>query len=264
MELVISIVIGIVIVEIYAWLPGISAQFLESAVQKLRKDDRDRCREEWSAGLALLPNTLVRLAHAVSFIGAARRINKEYFDASLTEIDASLNELAKKRAKVADFCANSPSTVTTTKKNLEKKLGDLVAATRDNATLKSSEVAVLTMQNLVTATEGFSNSFLAAVCKATDLLSLCIDSAAERLSGVNDKLNLASAKRDRICDLSRNRNSSADEIDSLMHELTDELNSLHSVFGDSQWGDDGALEESTRIWNIILGALKNVQPKRDN
>jgi len=102
--------------EVYAWLPHISEWLLERAVQKLRKEDQDRCREEWSAAIAHLPNTFVRLAHAISFLPAAQRINDEYFEASLIEIDASLSELAKKRAGIASFCVDSPATLNTNKR----------------------------------------------------------------------------------------------------------------------------------------------------
>ena len=51
MELVISVVIGILIVEAYAWLPKFSEWLTERAVLRLRSEDQDRCREEWKAGL---------------------------------------------------------------------------------------------------------------------------------------------------------------------------------------------------------------------
>ena len=57
MELVISVVIGLLIVEVYAWLPKISEWLIERAVQRLRSEDQDRCREEWKAGLDAFPNT---------------------------------------------------------------------------------------------------------------------------------------------------------------------------------------------------------------
>ncbi len=68
MELVISVVIGILIVEAYVWLPKISEWLIERAVQCLRSEDQDRCREEWKAGLDALPNTVIKLVHAFSIL----------------------------------------------------------------------------------------------------------------------------------------------------------------------------------------------------
>jgi len=118
------------------------------------------------------------------------------------------------------------------------------------------------MQNLVRATENFSDNCLTAACKAIALLAICIDSAAERLSSIDNLLVSASAKRDHISNLLRERSTPADQIDGLIRELNDNLNSLHFVFSDDQWGNDQALEESTRIWDIILDSFNSLQRNR--
>jgi hypothetical protein len=58
MELLISIIVGVLIVEIYAWLPQISSWLIRRAVDRLRAEDKERCREEWNAQLDALPNTV--------------------------------------------------------------------------------------------------------------------------------------------------------------------------------------------------------------
>jgi hypothetical protein len=105
MELLISIVIGILIVEVYAWLPKLSHWLIDRAVQRLRKEDQDRCREEWNAGLNALPNTVVKLVHALSYIGAAHRINTDCFESKLTEIDALIKEVDDENSRSAATCA---------------------------------------------------------------------------------------------------------------------------------------------------------------
>jgi hypothetical protein len=106
MELVISVVIGILVVEAYAWLPKISEWLIERAVQRLRSEDQDRCREEWKAGLDALPNTVIRLVHALSYLGAANRINADFFENKLTEINALTEECVYKHSReVAIFGA---------------------------------------------------------------------------------------------------------------------------------------------------------------
>src|SRR5580704_13744526 len=107
MELVISVVIGILIVEAYVWLPKISEWLIERAVQCLRSEDQDRCREEWKAGLDALPNTVIKLVHAFSYLGAARRINADCFENKLTEINALIEECVHKHSgQVAFFGAS--------------------------------------------------------------------------------------------------------------------------------------------------------------
>lgn len=98
MELMISVVIGILIVEAYAWLPKLSEWLIDRAVQPLRSEDQDRCREEWSAGLDALPNTLIRLVHALSCIGAAHKINAEFFERRMPAIDALIEECGQKHS----------------------------------------------------------------------------------------------------------------------------------------------------------------------
>jgi hypothetical protein len=106
MELVISVVIVILVVEAYAWLPKISEWLIERAVQRLRSEDQDRCREEWKAGLDALPNTVIQLVHALSYLGAANRINADFFENKLAEINALTEECVYEHSReVAIFGA---------------------------------------------------------------------------------------------------------------------------------------------------------------
>jgi hypothetical protein len=47
MEIVISVLIGVLIMEGYAWLDAFSKWLLERAVRRISPEDQDRCREEW-------------------------------------------------------------------------------------------------------------------------------------------------------------------------------------------------------------------------
>lgn len=80
MELLISALVGFVVIELYVWLPIASRWLLSFAVQRLPKEDRERCNEEWSAALEALPNTLAKLWHALSFIIAANTIKADAVD----------------------------------------------------------------------------------------------------------------------------------------------------------------------------------------
>lgn len=99
MELVISVVIGILIVEAYAWLPKISEWLIEWAVQRVRSEDQDRCREEWKADLDALPNSIFKFVHALSNLSAPHRINADFFEDRLTEINALIEECGYKHSR---------------------------------------------------------------------------------------------------------------------------------------------------------------------
>ena len=96
MELVISLLLSILLIELYAWLPTLSEWLLEHAVRRLRTEDQERFREEWKADLNERPNTIVRLIQALSYNVAARRINEELLEDKLTEIELSLKALSDK------------------------------------------------------------------------------------------------------------------------------------------------------------------------
>jgi hypothetical protein len=90
MELVISAIIGLLVCEVYVWLPKISDWLLERAVCRLQPETQERCREEWKAYLNDLPNTVVKLIHAVSYHYAVERINAEFIDAKCEELDCAI------------------------------------------------------------------------------------------------------------------------------------------------------------------------------
>jgi hypothetical protein len=77
MELVISVVISVLLVELYAWLPQICELLLEHAVRRLPLDERARWREEWRADLRAMPNSFAQLLHAVGYRFAAFAIARE-------------------------------------------------------------------------------------------------------------------------------------------------------------------------------------------
>jgi hypothetical protein len=83
MELTISLLVGVVLMEAYAWLPRLSDIMCEFAVQQVRATERNRCREEWNTDLRALPNTLVRLLHAISYLRAASEMNHDYLKEQL-------------------------------------------------------------------------------------------------------------------------------------------------------------------------------------
>src|SRR5262245_24421685 len=74
MDLLISTLISLLVREGYAWLPKVSQWLIERAVRRLPVDLQERWREEWKADSDALPNSGVKLAHALGLRRAANRI----------------------------------------------------------------------------------------------------------------------------------------------------------------------------------------------
>lgn len=89
MEFLISALVGLATIELYAWLPTFSTWLLRIAVKQLPDQDKERCLEEWSAALEALPNTLAKVCHATSLLYAARIISYD------TQIEECRSAFAK-------------------------------------------------------------------------------------------------------------------------------------------------------------------------
>jgi hypothetical protein len=96
MELVISILVGVFIMEGYAWMPNFSNWLLKQAVCRVHAEERERFREEWSAALNDLPNTMYRFGHALSIYFSVDRINSDFVEAKCGEIDYLISYLTSR------------------------------------------------------------------------------------------------------------------------------------------------------------------------
>lgn len=94
MEFLASILVAIIVVELYAWLPKIAEWLRELAVSRVRAEDRERCREEWKERLNGLPNTVIRVVDAFSLLGAARQINADACEDKLAELNTRLAHIS--------------------------------------------------------------------------------------------------------------------------------------------------------------------------
>ena len=66
MEYVIALLLGLVVAEIYAWLPQVSRWIVELAVRFLPEEHRARWREEFQEGQNALPQTAWRFVNALT------------------------------------------------------------------------------------------------------------------------------------------------------------------------------------------------------
>jgi hypothetical protein len=71
MELLTTVLIGLALVEIYAWLPRVCMWIVELAIRLLPPGQRERWREEFQEGQSALPQSAWRLVHAISLCSCA-------------------------------------------------------------------------------------------------------------------------------------------------------------------------------------------------
>jgi hypothetical protein len=98
MELLISIIVGAGIIEVYSWLPALCRWLVDSAVSRLPEEDQERCREEWNASLETMPSTLLRLVHAASYVLAAHRITTELWEEKIEELNEAALQISDMRS----------------------------------------------------------------------------------------------------------------------------------------------------------------------
>jgi hypothetical protein len=262
MELLISIVIGILIVEAYAWLPRLSHLLIDLAVQRLRKEDQDRCREEWSADLAALPNTVVRLVHAVSCLAAAHKINLDFFETRLTVLDADIEELDRKQSGMIMSFRKAKDSLhrlgTTQRQMLDKHRAEL----RTQLVAPPNKEVESSWQSLMRNMEQFIDTYGNAADRSRKLLSVCIDRTGDRLTYVKGLIIKARRKRDQLTELLGRRDVSPDRFDALLVDLANDLNAVKNIFADDKWGDDDALREHKRLRAILHNAVQSLGTQR--
>lgn len=257
MELVISVVIGILIVEAYVWLPKISEWLIERAVQRLRSEDQDRCREEWKAGLDALPNTVIKLVHALSYLGAAHRINADVFENKLTEINALIEECGHKHSGalvVFGAAKEQLGRAQTLRQELDLPLSGWKARLIGEP---NTEIA-FSLQKAVTTLEKLADTFASGIVRSAALLTVSVDRSTERLNHVKGLLLRAAEKRDQVTALLGRRDVSPDMLDVQLAELRSDLHTVKNIFEDDKWGDDDSLRAGKRIAAAIERGVRSL------
>jgi hypothetical protein len=257
MELVISLLIGAALMEAYAWLPQFSDFLCERAVRGVHLSDRDRCREEWKAALNALPNTIIKPIHAVSYFGAAREVNADFFETSLASIDALIRELDNKLSVADASLAEAKQDLARTEMNRERLLGQQLFALNGIMKGRSNEENK-SVARAVSALDTFANTISTAAGRSAELLMVHADKMNERLDAVKRLIVQTSDKRDRLVRYFGRAEILPDTLDALVDELMGELNGVNNIFSDDKWGDDEALREANRITAILnsrIGSL---------
>jgi hypothetical protein len=73
----VSIVTGILVVELYVWEPFVSRGLLKLAIRKAPFEEQDRLREEWQAHWNELPGGAARLVSSIGFVWSAWTLERD-------------------------------------------------------------------------------------------------------------------------------------------------------------------------------------------
>ncbi len=234
-------------------MPKISEWLIERGVQRLRSEDQDRCREEWKAGLDALPNTIIKLVHALSYLGAARRINADFFENRFTKISALIEECDCKHSSFVVRFHVAKVELGRSREELVLQVSNLKARVMEmpNQEVASSFDCVVRLVDACASGVG----------RSAELLAVCLDRTTERLNHINGLIHRASKKRDQVAELLARRDVSPSMLDILLAELACDLRAVKNTIGDDKWGDDDAFDayrEHERILPAIEGAVRSV------
>ena len=257
MELIISIVIAFLVVEVYAWLPKISARLLERAVCRLRAEDQERCREEWKAGLNDLPNTIAQLVHALSYSRAADRINADIYATKLTEIDNALKDISVQHTKHVEQLRELIAHRQQSRTKLDHAVDGLkhqCSLLRADAPVGNEKLAN-SIQNATRAVEEFTSVVVAKLDRARELLNVSIDSTNSRLDHIGRLIQMVSKKRCQVFESLRKGNVSWETFETLQAGITSDLETIKNIFEDDNWGNDEAMRQHENIITTLQRVL---------
>jgi hypothetical protein len=259
MELIVSVLAGFLIVELYSWLPYFSNWLLERAVRRVRAEDQDLCREQWTADLNALPNTLVRLYYVLRFISisAADMINAEFFVDKCDEIDDMFEEIASQHQRDVETFRK----IVSEHGKLRGKSGLALAHWHSTLDLKQGDtpnVPLVELEKLKVSLDEFGNTLIRATDRTHELLSVRINHLGLKLEHIDSLLKIVSKRRDEVTELLRKKNTSSDILAATVRSITDDLGTIKSLSAeDEDWADEESGKEFYRINEAITNVFRS-------
>jgi hypothetical protein len=251
MELIISTILGVLIVEIYGWLPHLCDKLLEHAVRQVREKDRDRCREEWSFGLAQLPNTIYRFAHAMSIVVQASRCREDSFQFEQLELGVQLKGVTHTHAEFAEVVTGHKAHLKNSACFSLEQFDEMVASAKSLAV--SGAAKGLNFDKFVTLTEQRFETNSKAYQKAIDLSITSLDHCIEKLSEVSVLINRATATLNTLS--LQGRNQRLGEREALLLQVESDLHAIGAIFSDASWGTCETFDEANSILIAVRKSL---------
>jgi hypothetical protein len=90
MELILALFASLLLAEAYVWLPKLCAWLIKAAVVRLPDLEQARYQEEWTAHLAELPHSALRVVHCLSLFLQAGATAREIVESKLAEFDQTV------------------------------------------------------------------------------------------------------------------------------------------------------------------------------
>lgn len=259
MELVITIAIGVFLMEAYAWLPKISKWLVERAVCRVCAEDQERRREEWNADLDALPNSLAKLVHAVSNCGAAHRINTDIFEAKRDEMDGLLKDLTNRYWRDVgqlQTCRADRHPKNHVENALQPALAELTTKVGTNGNLNEEQANLV--QDVVRTVEGFCHTYILATNRASELLDASLDNLSARFDSAGSLLQAASKKFYQAEELLRKGDVSSGTLTTLMKSMSADLDTVKKIMDSDDW-DDAAMREHKSIMAVIQRTMDDLR-----
>jgi hypothetical protein len=240
--------------EAYAWLPKLSNWLLERFLCQVHPEDQERCWEEWNAQLDALPNSVAKIVHALSYCGAAKRINADVFQAKCDEIDEQLKDAADQhRVNMEQLHAcvlKRPP-----RDYLENAVQDALSKVQASA---NGHPNALQVQSALSAIEKFAHTLVRANNRARDLLDVQLDGLISRFDHVGRLIQMASRKRNDANELLRKGDLSSGTLENVLSCISVDLNKIRNLSeGEVFWADDDSRKEHERIMSAISQAVDN-------
>jgi hypothetical protein len=243
-SILVSIFVGFLIMEAYAWGPRISEWLVERAVRRLHTEDQESCRAEWRADLACLPNSAVQLIWAFDCLRAATQINTNIFQEKFDQVDSLLGELSKRLAvnkqkfQVLKLALEDQDDKAS---RLKHTLNDLAACA--TTTIGTPIANVDVVQKLAKSCDEYRHTMTGAVNRASDLLHVRFQELNAMIDQADALVQKIVEKRSHAIQL-RGQQKLASATAPVFESLTDNLAKLRIVVEYL----DGDGDDKHQIW----------------
>jgi len=261
-SIVIAIVVGVLLTEGYAWLPGVAKWLVEQAVSQLIPGERDRYREEWNAHLQEFPNSVVKVAHALSFAWplTTRQINDAILDAALAEIDSEFVDVrvihlqvAKKLSALTLQVMERQGAANNVEHQVQKLSASLRCIFETEAGQISTRPAIL---EVITSYEMFGNTIGRAVGRVSAITVGRVDKWNEWITKVTRQIESLDARRSNLQTQISKRRSLTANLPHTLQELNRELKDIRRILANPCVDDcdEATKEEFERIVKALNAA----------
>jgi hypothetical protein len=133
MEVLVSILVGVVLMEAYAWLDTLAKWLISRAARQLPKESRDAFTEQWMADLEAMPNSIAKIVFAfrnctLDIDNISDEICREKFQSTADEFDEFVETrmvlfdqaLQRSRAKLQENARPASELISVLNSSLER------------------------------------------------------------------------------------------------------------------------------------------------